>query len=69
MLMKPPTLPAAFAAKVPYEDLASALRLVHHATKPEPADGGYHEAAFDLCDPIIKRLDAREAYERALEGK
>jgi hypothetical protein len=69
MLMNPPTVPPNFVNAVPYEDLVLALRLIHHATKPEPADGGYHEAAFELCDSIVKRLDARAAYERALEGK
>lgn len=69
MLMNPPTVPANFVNAVPYEDLVLALRLVHHATKPEPNDGGHHEAAFDLSDPIVKQLDARAEYERALEGK
>lgn len=63
MLMKPPTLPLHYAHSVPYDDLVTALKLIRHATAPTHEDGAYHEAAFGIADPIVKRIEAREAYD------
>lgn len=63
MRMNPPTLPLNFVNAVPYGDLVQALELIRHATKPEPDDGGAHENAHDLADGVLKRVEARKAYE------
>lgn len=68
MLMKPPTMPLNYANAVPYDELVAALKLIHHAVAPTHDDGGYHEAAYDLADPIVKRIEAREAYEQCAEA-
>lgn len=49
---------------VPTDDLVHALKLIQHATKPSPDDGGYHEAAYDIASEILLRIEAREIYDR-----
>lgn len=66
MQMSPPTLPANYAPAVPSQDLVLALELIRHATAPMPDDGGQHEAAHDLADAALKRVEARRQYESSL---
>lgn len=63
MLMNPPTLPSDYVAAVHEEELVRALKLIRHATAPTPNDGGHHEAAHDLADAVLKRVEARRNYE------
>lgn len=58
MLMNPPTVPAAYVKAPSYNELVNALELIRHATAPSPDDGGHHEAAHDLADSLLKRIDA-----------
>src|SRR5689334_827092 len=53
MMMLPPA--------VTTDDLLHALRLIQHATAPEPDDGGGHENAHSIASEILKRADARAA--------
>lgn len=39
--------------------------MLQHATAPTPDDGGSHEAAHDLAAGMLKRVQARDAYEAA----
>lgn len=59
----PFTVPANFVNAVPQDDLVTAIRLIQHATSPTHDDGAYHEAAHDICESILKRVDARISYE------
>ncbi len=63
MLMKPPTVPANHTNAPSYDELVNALELIRHATAPTPDDGGHHEAAHDLADSMLKRVEARRWYE------
>jgi hypothetical protein len=63
MHMNPPTLPLDHVNAVPYDDLTHALELIRHATAPMPDDGGHHEAAHDIADAVLKRVEARRRYE------
>ena len=63
MLMKPPTVPANHANAPSYADLVNTLEQIRHATAPAPDDGGHHEAAHDLADSMLKRVEARRQYE------
>lgn len=65
MLMKPPTVPANHANAPSYADLVNTLEQIRHATAPTPDDGGHHEAAHDLADAMLKRVEARRLYEAA----
>lgn len=67
MRMNPPTLPLNYAKAVYHDELVTALELVRHATAPSPDDGGYHENAHDIADAILKRVEARRAYEASQE--
>lgn len=62
MLMKPPTVPADHANAPSYADLVNTLELIRHATAPTPDDGGHHEAAHDLADAMLKRVEARKRF-------
>lgn len=48
--------PAVPANAPSYEELVNALVQVRHATAPDPDDGGYHEAAHDIADAVLKRV-------------
>jgi hypothetical protein len=67
MLMKPPTLPLNYVPAVHIDELVHALESIRHATAPTPDDGGHHEAAHDLADAVLKRLEARRAFVAALD--
>lgn len=67
MLMNPPTLPVNYVPAVHLDELVRALELIRHATAPTPDDGGHHEAAHDLADAALKRVEARRAYVAALD--
>lgn len=64
MLMNPPTVPLNYVNAPSYQELVTALELVRHATAPSHDDGAYHENAHDLADGILKRVEARHAYEQ-----
>lgn len=63
MLMKPPTTPRTYVGAPTYHDLVNTLELIRHATAEKPDDGGHHEAAHDLADSMLKRVEARKQYE------
>lgn len=63
MLMNPPTLPADYVKAPSYAELVQALELIRHATAPTHDDGGYHEAAHDLADDVLRRVEARKQWE------
>ena len=42
-------------------DLLAALRLIQHATAPTLADGGYHEAAYDIASEAIAKATGEAA--------
>ncbi|MEQ1692686.1 MAG: hypothetical protein ABMA00_15455 [Gemmatimonas sp.] len=63
MLMNPPTVPHGHANAPSYYELVNTLEQIRHATAPTPDDGGFHEAAHDLADAMLKRVDARAKYE------
>jgi hypothetical protein len=65
MMMKPPTVPRDYVNAPSYEELVNALEQVRHATASTPDDGGHHEAAHDLADAMLKRVEARRRYEEA----
>ena len=69
MLMKPPAVPANHANAPSYEDLVNTLEQIRHATAPTPDDGGHHEAAHDLADAMLKRVQARHAYEASRDQR
>lgn len=64
--MMPATAPANYAPRPTYEELVNTLELIQHATAPEPADGGEHEAAHDLAAGMLDKVKARRAYEASL---
>lgn len=66
MQMKPPTLPVDYTPGVHNEELIQALRLIHHATAPSYTDDAYHENAYGIADAILKKVDARIAFEKKL---
>lgn len=63
MMMNPPTLPANYAPTVHADELVHALELIRHATAPTPDDGGHHEAAHDIADAVLRKVEARRKYE------
>jgi hypothetical protein len=63
MRMTAPTLPANYVPAVHNDELVQALELIRHATAPTPDDGGHHEAAHDIADGVLKRVEARKQYE------
>ena len=63
MLMNPPTVLADHVNAPSYADLVTTLQLIRHATAPAPDDGGHHEAAHDLANSMLKRIEARQSYE------
>lgn len=63
MLMNPPTVPRNHANAPSYDELVNTLEQIRHATAPTPDDGGHHEAAHDLADAMLKRVEARKQYE------
>lgn len=63
MHMNPPTLPADYVPAVHADELVRTLELIWHATAPTPDDGGHHEAAHDLADAALKKIEARRLYE------
>lgn len=68
MRMNPPTLPLNYVNAPSYDDLVRFLELIRHATAPTPSDGGYHEAAYDLADEVLQKVEARRRYEAQQEG-
>ncbi len=46
--------------------VARTLEMIRHATAPTPDDGGHHEAAHDLADAMLRRVEARKTYERSM---
>ena len=58
MKMSPPIVPANYTNAPSYEDLVNALAQVRHATSPHPDDYGHHEAAHDIADAVLKRVEA-----------
>ncbi len=58
-----PTLPLNYVPPVYPDEMEQALRLIAHATAPSHDDGAFHETAYELASAILKRLDARRAYE------
>lgn len=69
MMMNPPTLPADYAPEVHADELVRVLKLIRHATAPTPDDGGYHEAAHDLADAVLKRVEKRERHLACLPNR
>lgn len=69
MQMNPPTVPLNFVNAPSYDELITTLDLIRHATAPTPDDGGHHEAAHDLADAMLKRVEARRQFEQAREGE
>lgn len=69
MLMNPPTLPANYVPAVHSDELVQTLELIRHATAPTHDDGGHHEAAHDLADDMLKRVEARRAYVEAMNSQ
>lgn len=63
MMMNPPAVPHGHVNAPSYADLVTTLQLIRHATAPAPDDGGHHEAAHDLADAMLRRIEARQAYE------
>lgn len=63
MLMNPPTLPLDYVDKVHADELVRALELIRHATAPEPNDGGHHEAAYEIADAVLRKVEARRKYD------
>mgnify|MGYP000388437174 CR=1 FL=1 len=63
MQMKAPTVPHNYVNAPSYAELVNALELIRHATAPTPDDGGHHEAAYELADGVLKRVEARKQYE------
>jgi len=39
---------------------------VPRSAAPTPDDGGHHEAAHDLADAMLRRVEARKTYERSM---
>lgn len=68
MRMNPPTLPLNYVNAPRYDELVTALELIRHATAPTHEDGAYHENAHDLACGILKRIEARRAYEESLKA-
>lgn len=66
MFMNALTVPRNHANAPSYDELVTTLELIRHATAPTPSDGGYHEAAHDLADATLKRVEARRVYEDAI---
>ncbi len=62
MISNQPTLQQDYAPAVSYEELVTALELIEHATKPEPDDGGHHEAAHDLASNALNRVRRRREF-------
>jgi hypothetical protein len=60
------TVPLNFVNTVQADELIRTLELIHHATAPTHDDGAYHEAAHDLADEVLKKVNARRAYEASL---
>ena len=66
MRMNPPTLPANYVDAPSHDDFVRTLEMIRHATAPTPDDGGHHEAAHDLADAMLRRVEARKTYERSM---
>ncbi len=66
MRMNGPVLPVGYVPAVSQVELVRALGLIRHATAPTPDDGGHHEAAHDLADSILRRVEARADFEASL---
>lgn len=62
MMMTPPTLPPNYVGEVHADELVRTLELIRHATAPEPNDCGHHEAAHELADAVLRKVEARRKY-------
>lgn len=63
MRMNPPVLPENYVDKVHADELVRTLELIRHATAPAPSDGGHHEAAYELADAVLRKVEARRKYD------
>lgn len=63
MTSNPPTVPLNYAPAVTADECILALEQIKHATAPAPDDGGFHEAAYEIADAILRKVEARRRYE------
>ena len=62
MSIEQPTVRPGHVVAPSYDELVNTLELIRHATALTPDGGGHHEAANDLAEAMLKRVEAGRVF-------